>query len=255
MKFRYVLFDPTKNITALVTSPAEKTEYAGIARTLMEKEPACEQVGFVRDAPDGFELCMAGGEFCGNASMSAAALWCRRRGLDSTRVSGTVSGTDRAVSVCVEKQSDSDYLCRVEMPPVREIAGETLYFAGKSYAVTRVTLPGIVHLVTEEKMEKAAAEAAVKLWCGQLKAEALGLMALDGERLTPLVYVPGADTLFWESACASGTAAVGAAACRKSGRTEILRLTQPGGVLTVEAHPDGKLLLTGTVKIMGEWSE
>ena len=81
-------------------------------------------------------------------------------------------------------------------------------------------------------------------------------MFLDRERgvLKPLVYVPSAATLFWESSCASGTTAVGAYLAAKSGAAVRMPLKQPGGTLEIEADPDGKLLLKGSVRLVRQVS-
>ena len=115
-----------------------------------------------------------------------------------------------------------------------------------------VRFPGITHVVLEEEMEQAAAEKLAPLWCRELESEALGLMFLDRERgiLKPLVYVPTADTLFWESSCASGTTAVGAFLAAESGAAVRLPLKQPGGILEIEAEPGGRLLLKGSVRLI-----
>ena len=81
---RYSIFDPTGNITALVESPVDESEQPAVAASIMARHTAVEQVGFVRlsdkkTAPAA--LRMAGGEFCANASMSAAALSALRLGL------------------------------------------------------------------------------------------------------------------------------------------------------------------------------
>ena len=96
------------------------------------------------------------------------------------------------------------------------------------------------------------AERLAREWCAYLNSDALGLMFLNREEesLTPLVYVPGAGTLCWETACASGTTAVGAYFAAKTGRPVNLKLKQPGGVLEIDARPDGELILTGTVRIL-----
>ena len=72
----------------------------------------------------------------------------------------------------------------------------------------------------------------------------------EEESLIPLVYVPGAGTLFWETACASGTTAVGAWLAEETGLPVHLSLKQPGGSLEIAAEPGGELLLTGTVRII-----
>ena len=71
-------------------------------------------------------------------------------------------------------------------------------------------------------------------------------------RLTPLVYVPAADTLFWESACGSGTSAVAAWMSRQLGKPITVSLQQPGGILTASASQSGSLMLIGTVQYLYE---
>ena len=73
-------------------------------------------------------------------------------------------------------------------------------------------------------------------------------MLYEGERLTPLVYVPAINTLFWENSCASGTAAIGAWLQKKQGGRIEASFSQPAGVLRVVA--DGEtLVLQGSVRL------
>lgn len=69
----YTILDPTGNITAIVESPVETSLQVEVATELMSRHPEVEQVGFISYDPFP-SLRMAGGEFCGNASMCAAAL-------------------------------------------------------------------------------------------------------------------------------------------------------------------------------------
>ena len=139
----------------------------------------------------------------------------------------------------------------VEMPGPGSI--DTVRFPdGQELPV--VSFPGISHVIVEQTMEAEEAEELVKTGCGFLEADALGLLFLDREAgsLTPLVYVPAADTLFWESACGSGTAAVGAWLAREQGRPVTLSLRQPGGMLEISASPEGPLYLKGKVRCLYE---
>ena len=117
---RYSILDPTGNITALVESRVDRSSYKEISAEIMRKHPEVEQVGFVSfDEKSGSGtsvdavLNMAGGEFCGNASMSAAALYLIRKKqniADETlsgceagakQVTHIVSGTDgKDLSAC-----------------------------------------------------------------------------------------------------------------------------------------------------------
>ena len=115
-----------------------------------------------------------------------------------------------------------------------------------------VRFQGISHVILEEEPERESAERLAKLLCRRLKADALGLMFCDreSERLTPLVYVPNAGTLCWESSCASGTTAVGAWLASKTEGKGQWRFHEPGGTLTVSADENGSLFLAGYVALL-----
>lgn len=253
-ELHYYLLDPTGNVTALVTDSVAPERQPEAAAQLMQKEPACEQVGFVKDN----KLRMAGGEFCGNAALSAAALFCRRNPLPHAGerlVPLLVSGQETPVEVRIRPQSDSCFRGTVAMPLPQAVAPCTFSFEGDEYALTRVTFTGMTHLIAAQPIEKRTAEKAVKAWCKALGAEALGLMLLNeqNKRVTPLVYVPAADTLFWESSCASGTAAAAAALSLGRSGEQHYEFDEPGGRLTVDASLN-RLWLSGRVTIIKESS-
>ena len=269
MKTDYYIVDPTQNITLLIEGAVPACDRARVAGNLMRLEPAAEQAGFISAgmAQDGTDIClnMAGGEFCGNAAMSAAALYCRKADLQpgaETAVMVGVSGTERPVKVEIEVTDSEKYRGTVYMPPVKSLELMDFEYDGTRYRLPLVNFGGISHIIAEELHDRDAAEKAVKLWCGRLKADALGLMLFDRaqSRLDPLVYVPGADTLFWESSCASGTTAVGAWLAHESGVPVSLKLREPGGELGISAIPAGasvgsantagELKLTGHVRIL-----
>ena len=241
---KYGLWNPTGNRTILVESPVAEADQPGMAARLMAAEPTAEQTGFVTVNDEAVFLRMAGGEFCGNAALSAAACWCRRHGMapgESTVVPVLIGGS--ALFAAVTCTGENAFACTVEMPRPREIATVTL--DGRDYPLVRFS--GISHVICEASMEKADAEASVRAWCRELQAEAFGLLFWDRAQnaMTPLVYVPGADTLFWESSCASGTAAIGAYAAREMGQPVRMKLRLPGGTLGIQATPAGELRLSG----------
>lgn len=266
---RYSIFDPTGNITALVESPVDESEQRAVAASIMARHAAVEQVGFVRlpdekSAPAA--LRMAGGEFCANASMSAASLWALRLGLCEGELSLAVSGAEDAVAVRLKQEDESCFSAAVRMPEAREITAIPFVFEGLSGTIPLVRMEGIDHAVLTPdcpffalRDRPSAAEKAVRELCASLGAVCLGLMFLEGERaqrrLTPLVYVPGSRTLFWESSCASGSAAAGMLLARQSGERTELELIEPGGVLRVESDPrKGETRLFGRTRLRGEYS-
>ena len=246
----YVLFDPTGNITLLAETPVPAAEQARIARALMAREPSAEQVGFVAPGGSGgIRLRMAGGEFCGNASLCAAALALRQAERREGTVTVRVDGTDEPVTVSLTEQSGDAWRGAVDMPRPLSVGTEELPGGGR---LPVVRFPGIVHVIREDAPDRETAEILAPAWCQHLGADALGLMLLDraGSTLRPLVFVPAAGTLCWEASCASGTTAVGAWLASEAGRPVSLSLTQPGGTLAIAADPGGALRLAGTARLL-----
>ena len=269
---RTSIFDPTGNITALVESPVAAELRPETAAELMRRHPEVEQVGFVSlasaEAGVEAELCMAGGEFCGNASMSAAALVLLRRGCERAEpetVKLRVSGAAAPLEVTLRRLAADRFEASVRMPAALGIEERRFAFGGQSGTLTLVQMQGIFHLVVEPgsvffalRDQKAAAEKAVRDWCRELGAECLGLMFLERgfeTRLTPLVYVPGSGTVFWENSCASGTSAVGMALAEERGARVELTLREPGGTLRVVSFPGGATRLCGQVRFVGAYGE
>lgn len=204
---KYYLFNPTGNITALIRDNTETAQ-------IMKMEPECEQCGYIIDNVDGADISfrMAGGEFCGNATMCAGYLV----GKPDTKV--YIEGTG-IVNVRCRGEN-----CAVEMPKAREIVTYNGY--------PMVRFDGIDHVIIQDKLDPSC----IKQWCLQ---EAIGFMYLKGNNMRPLVYVKGEDTLVWENSCASGTTAVGIYLNRD------VEIQNPAGVLK---YKDG--YLEGKVKLI-----
>ncbi len=276
----YYLMDPTKNMTILVETPVPEASFPFVAEKLMTIEPGAEQVGFVRGsevaAVSGSErganadgkkiveelptLQMAGGEFCGNASMSAAVYYAMQGGISEGTLLLRVSGAREPVEVQVKRSRDESWQGRVHMPKPVSIAEES-FPDGSVHTVVR--FEGIAHVIMDEagadvqqlpiealKQDPARAEALAASWCEHLHTDAIGLMFLNEahDGMQPLVYVPVAGTCIWESSCASGTTAVGAYLAQKAGAAHY-SLRQPGGVLQIEVTPEGEYYLMGQVKV------
>ena len=239
---KYHVFDPTGNITVLIEGERD----ISAADAVMKEVPDAEQVGFVTDG--GLTLTMAGGEFCGNASMCAAVLYREKTGVTDALLS--VSGADSPVRVSVSGDS-GEYFCTVEMPPVLSIEECVLQYGDRDYTVSAVRMQGICHLImTACATAEEDARAAAQKWCDDLSSDAVGLMFFDSEKMSlkPLVFVKTANTLFWENSCASGTSAVGAYLAWTENKTVSEDISEPGGILHVKAFPDGKIMLSGKVK-------
>lgn len=253
MQLDYVLSDPTGNITVLVETPVPVELQPDCGAALLAAEPTAEQVGFLSPGGDcDIAMRMAGGEFCGNATMSTAALLCEKTGRTG-RILVRASGAPSPVAVEIGRSPDGrGYTGAVEMP--RPAAAETvaLEAEGRQFRLPLLRFDGISHLILREPVERDFAERAIRRWCAELGADGLGLMQLDeaARRLTPLVYIPGGDTLYWEHSCASGTAATGAFLAETAGEPVEISFAEPGGTLGVSAFPGGAVTLRGAVEIL-----
>lgn len=234
------LYNPTGNRTILVEGPVPDEDRKTFAEDLMAKEPSAEQLGFLLPGDDDADLVleMAGGEFCGNASMSAAAHYAMRHPGFQGFVTLRVSGAADPVKVWLEP-AGKGYCGSVYMPLPESVEPVTL----NGFTLPLVRFAGISHLISDGILTKAEAENNIRSWCASLNCSCLGIMLYDRTRsaLTPLVYVPGADTLFWETSCASGSSAAGAWLHQQAGCPVSVDFAQPGGILHVEA--DGTVLI------------
>ena len=243
----YYYVNPTGNITLLIDSPVPTEKRAETAKALMLAESDAEQVGFI----DGRNLNMAGGEFCGNATLSAAAVYCLKNGIEKAEIDMTVSGAKSPVRVRIEKTGDGIYSGEVEMPAPESIDEIELTLDGKKINVPLVNFGSISHIILTEKADIEECERVIGGLCKKLDAGGLGIMLVDGDKLTPLVYVPEPETLVRESSCASGTTAAGIYFASLSGGAYEKEFTEPGGTLGISLIPGKPPLLRGSVEIKG----
>ncbi len=268
---KYSIFNPTGNITALVESPVEVLRQPEAAAQIMQRHPEVEQVGFICESGAAVQpsLRMAGGEFCGNASMSAAALLEIKHGQEKRDGKGIftlqVSGAEKPVQLKLMRKGPTKFDAAILMPEAESVESNLYEFEKRKGKLPLVQMQGISHLILEEESEffemlyrRGDAERAVQSFCRELDLDCLGMMFLKGEgrerTMTPLVYVPGSATMFWENSCASGSAAVGMYLAKKSGRNIDLTLREPGGTLRVNSNPDeGITWLYGSTELVAEY--
>ena len=250
MKTKYYIADPSGNITALVITAFDRNAKS-VAKKIMSKNNSIEQVGFVDFADGNIKLRMSGNEFCGNATMSAAALYyklTKKQGRYETAVS--VLGNESPVKVAVAKKHGYyDCECELDWP----VKIETIEFEAQNnkYKYPIVHFEGISHIIADENLGEDAAQNVIKRIAREHSLKALGIMLLSSNKLymKPLVYVTGVNTLFFENSCASGTCAVSAVYGSEKG----ISLSQPGGVIS--AINSDKIRLFGKVKLSKCYSE
>jgi len=248
--YRYVLLDPTGNLTALVLDQAEPEDERRLTGELLKQS---EQVAYLEPPKKPGAMAairLMGGEFCGNAAMASAA-WLVRDETEqdqSKTLLLEVSGAADPVC-CTELKTADGFEGTVEMPGAPEIRTETIC----GIPFTAVRMEGITHLICDDRtFERKEAENLLRQIADLLPEEAIGLIQWDRikQYMRPLVFVRGSGSLVWEHGCGSGSAAVGAAEALRNGEGETeTEVKQPGGTIRVTAAAEnGKIL---SVKISG----
>ena len=262
MKISYFKVNPTGNITLLVDTPVSRECQSAVAAKLMAAVSDAEQVGFFEPAAapcTPLRLQMMGGEFCGNASISTAAVLLNGTGEEAFTTPLEVSGMAEDIAVSVKRNADGSFTGTVDMPIPEAIYDYTFINGFDTYTLPLVRFPGICHVIADKRLSPVIAEKYVADWCRQLKSEALGIMFFDKAKntLEPFVYVASTDTAVWETSCASGTSAVAAYVAKLKRHSVSLSLRQAGGVLTAQAEYSAndvrRIRLTGSAVIEGKF--
>ena len=249
-KIEYIIFDPSKNITALVISDVKVGDFSIVSKKIMLENPKVEQVGFISfDDKSDISLRMAGSEFCGNATMSAAVYYSIKNNLDDAKVKVNAYSIKDLIDVDIKKCGDI-WEGTVRMPSANKVEDITFM---NNIKLPVVFFESIAHVIIRDEIKKDDATDLIKKFCDFLNVRAIGFIFVDNDmtNIRPLVYVKSVDTLFWENSCASGSSAVGAYKAHISKNVINLSLQQPGGaVLKVFTDEDNNLYLNGKVSFI-----
>lgn len=245
-KFDFVVYRPGGNDTGLFKGVIESVETRkAVADTLLKAYPNIEQVGFVNLDPNNAELMMTGGEFCGNATRSTAYATLKGK---PGEIKIKVSGVEKKLRAGVAENGEAFS----QMP----IYKETSRVAKDSEVEGNVTveMEGITHYVdfnaqqikglSEQEIKDKARTGMARRGidkgpaCGIIYTEKVG----QDWVIYPVVYVRDADTLYYETACGSGTTALGLTLALKEGKSiKDVPIIQPSGMpIKFSVEFDGK---------------
>jgi len=232
---RFAVYRPGGNDTGLISGVIRDAQHKkNIAAALLEQYSSIEQVGFVNNDPKNAELMMAGGEFCGNATSSAAfQILQGKPGTIDIKVSGVKNKLRAGVTPSGDGFS--------QMPIYSDPSAIAIDTNNPQNAL--VSLEGITHyidfdiaqirgLTIDEIKAKARAKMAE---LGIDRHVCCGIIYVDQREdrcaIHPIVYVRDIDTLYYETACGSGTTALGQVLAYTSGRSIIEKpILQPSGM-------------------------
>lgn len=206
---QYKIYNPGGNITALVDgTDFTINQRELINKYILETNKEVEQVGFLSKTKKRLE--MAGGELCLNATR--CAIWEYLKGKEGI-VSITVSGYSKKIIGTIS----SNKTVEIKL----DIGKELKDLVEIKYDFICVKLEGIIiAILNEEKSKKYICELKkddehakqqIKQIMKQLdfKEKAIGVILLENNnkqiKINPIVWVKKIDTLYYETACGSGS--------------------------------------------------
>lgn len=260
-KYQISIIRPAGNDQMLIKGIIDKQNRRAINDEMIRRFPNVEQVSFYEfDKEKNIgRLELAGGEFCGNATRSLAYLLAN--GKPGT-VKLQVSGTKHLLTAGVKKLNTAF----AQMPIT-----ENQFVKKINDKLFRVDLEGITQLVSYENVSERTPNelknyARTILQEQQLLSSvpAAGVMFFTKNNneinLQPIVWVRDIETILYETACASGTTAVGLCESLEQ-NNDYFKTTvkQPSGQsMTIEIIKKGKkfkkAIIDGPVTILDERS-
>lgn len=256
---RLVVAYPSGNTTAIVFDALPDYDPKALNGQILQawmsqypNQPEIEQCCIITQPRDSDAIArveMLGGEFCGNATRSA--LWLLTNGKPRAGLV-EVSGVDRPLIFGVRNKEVS-----LEMPLPRN--GELVRRVKEGLLVQ---LDGITQLVaTEPQNDQTPRQLLTSLL--QVDKYRLGQQPCVGVtyydpttgKAQFCVWIKAVDTIFDETACGSGTCAIGVAQVWETRKSAVLEVIQPSGeIIRTEAtyRPEGvdRSFIAGGVKIL-----
>lgn len=231
---RYTICKPGGNDTALVYgTDYTSSEKKCINDAIMAKHPNVEQVGFI-DLNKRPELQMAGGEFCGNATRSAANVYLSAK---EGNIEIVVNGKD-IINAGVDCMKNA--WCEIPLYYGDDMITE------KEAGIYIVKMNGMISVVIQENVASKYLENKDDLKKIGMDfihkynlefSEAVGVMfceTINGKlKINPVVWVKSIDTLFYETACGSGTTAVAMVQTYLEGKNKEMDIIQPSGMIII----------------------
>lgn len=232
-QYEFAILRPGGNDTMLIKGIVKESLRKPLNDIAMKFYPNIEQVGFYSYSPIKKlgRLEMAGGEFCGNALRSLAYLLLKGK---KGEIRFKVSGVNRLLKAGVSRKN----IAYTQMPIMDGVSS----VARLGNNLWQVDLEGISHLITVSskklgpKKAKIIAKGLLKR-TGLLESKpASGVMFIRQSKFNsetdsePVVWVRDIQTFFYETACASGTAAIGLwSSLQDKNQNTTLQVKQPSG--------------------------
>lgn len=234
---------PAMNTTVLVTSVCPKQHYIEVAKRAMKYDFLhAEQVGFIK-APQSNDtilyLEMAGGEFCGNATLSAAAYATYKGLTEKHDFYIDVSGVENPVWCKVMKKDRFNYNTKCQMPFASNIEEYKINLKSQIIEGAIIEFNGISHFVFPVKNKFTYFLEVLDIIKTDINASAIGIIPYkiiekQNYKIKPYVYVRKTNTSTFERGCGSGSLALGIFINETGKKQKHIKVIQPGGIIKVE---------------------
>ena len=232
-KLEYKILNPGGNQTALVNGcDYSSNQKKLINKMIMAKYSFVEQVGFLSTKEKRLE--MAGGEFCLNATRCAVYEYCKSK---NEIIELSVSGVNKKIigRIFDENKVEIKIDIKKYLKDLIEIKNDLAY----------VKIDGILIIIFDKEKskkyirslkedEEKAKKEIKQFMIDEINTEekAIGIMFLekieDKLKINPVVWVKDIDTVFYETACGSGSLGTAIYNCYKN-KVNNATIIQPSG--------------------------
>lgn len=210
-KINYKILNPGGNKTAIVIwNEYSKEEKKQINDNILKENVDVEQVGFIDVRENKLE--MAGGEFCVNATR--CAIWQYLKGIPG-ELELSVSGYRGKLKggITQEKEVYVDMQIDKKMSNIINTEGIFNFIKLEGILLAVIDEQNSKKFVKQLKKDEDKAKSELKKIMEKFDTEenAVGIILLEKERLrtkiNPIIWVKTIDTLYYETACGSGSLA------------------------------------------------
>ena len=228
----YKILNPGGNKTAIVIGNEYSNEdKKKINDKILKENPDVEQVGFISKKENKLE--MAGGEFCMNATR--CAIWEYLKG-DLGEIELNVSGCKEKITggITKEKEVYVNMQINKKMSEIIEKNNKLNFIKLDGILLTIIDEENSKRYIEELKKDEEKAKFKLKeiMQTFETSEKALGIILLEKEKsktkINPIIWVKTIDTLYYETACGSGSLATAIYKNYIEG-IENLEIMQPSG--------------------------
>lgn len=200
---KYRIYNPGGNKTALIINQNySKEEIKYINNFILNKYKYVEQVGFINKGK--YELNMAGGEFCVNATR--CAIWKYLKGRKG-KIKIKVSGRDELIEGGIDKNNNVFAILKINKNINELIEKKDKYKVVNLNGISLLVLKekeSIKYLDKANEMKEKTKNILSKL---NLKNKAEGVILQIENKIYPIIWVKSINTVYLETACGSGSLA------------------------------------------------